>query len=338
MVCVGRLGDDERQRLKKLARREVGRVSERIRMVLLSSRGYTVQQIAEVFEVDEATVRGWLSRYEAEGVNGLKDRPRSGRPCKAGTAAREELRLRVDSSPEEAGYGFGYWTVATLVAHLAVRLGLVVSGSAVRRSLHSLGYRFRRPRHVLPTDPLAAAKMWRLCDRVMAAPAGAVLLCLDECDLHLLPPLRRMWMRRGRQAHVPTPGTNRKRSIFGALDPATGAWTYTVTERKRSEEFIAFVEKLLGEYPAVTLLLVLDNASIHTSKAVAAWVEVHQRVELLFLPSYAGHEQNPVEKVWWRMKDRVAANRLRSDIGVLMGGVDEFFDSFTPQDALKLAA
>jgi len=338
MVYVEQMDDEERRRLKLMARREVGRVSERIRMVLLSSRGYTVGQIAAVFEVDEATVRDWLCRYKATGVEGLKDRPRSGRPRKVDAAAREELRLRVEAGPAESGYAFGYWTVATLVAHLTARLGLVVSGATARRTLHSLGYRFRRPRHSLPTDPLTRTKMWGLYERVMAAPEDAVLLCLDECDVHLLPVLRRMWMRRGQQARVPTPGTNRKHSVFGALNPDTGAWTYTVTTHKRSVEFIAFLERLLEEYPAVPLQLVLDNASIHTSKAVRAWLAEHPEVELLLLPTYAGHAQNPVEKVWWRLKDRVAADRLHADIDALAAGVDEFFASFTRQDALRLAA
>jgi len=63
MAFVRPLDEHERQQLKRLARREVGRVSERIRMVLLSSRGYTVPQVAEIFECDEVTVRHWIARF-----------------------------------------------------------------------------------------------------------------------------------------------------------------------------------------------------------------------------------------------------------------------------------
>ena len=62
MSGIDPLDESERQRLKQLARRAVGRVSERIRMVLLSSRGYSIAQIAAIFECDEATVRHWLAR------------------------------------------------------------------------------------------------------------------------------------------------------------------------------------------------------------------------------------------------------------------------------------
>jgi hypothetical protein len=92
------------------------------------------------------------------------------------------------------------------------------------------------------TDPAAAPKLWALCTRLIRAPAEAVILCQDECDLPLLPVLRAMWMRRGEPVRVPTPGANRRRAVFGALEWTTGRWLYAITERKRAVEFIAFLE------------------------------------------------------------------------------------------------
>ena len=338
MIFVRPLTDEERRVLQGLARTEVGRVSERIRMVLLSGRGYPVPQIAAIFECDEATVRAWLGRFEADGVDGMRDRPRSGRPRKADAGAREAIGRALDQPPSACGYLAGYWTVAMLAAHLAAAAGVALGASTVRRALRALDYRWRRPRHALPRDPEAGAKMWALADRLWQAPAEAAVLCLDECDVHLLPALRAMWMRLGQQARVPTPGGNRKRAVFGALELETGAWHYAVTPRKRAVEFIAFVEQLAAAYPERPLLLVLDNASIHTAKLVRAWLAEHPQVGLLHLPSYSGHEQNPVEKVWGRLKDKVAANRLHGSLDALVGTVHEFFASLTPQDALRLAA
>jgi len=338
MVFVRPLEEQERQQLKRLARREVGRVSERIRMILLSSRGYTVSQIAQVFECDDATVRSWIERFSADGVEGLRDRPRAGRPRKADAVAGEVIRQQLERPPVEAGYLFGFWTLVTLTTHLAASCGMRLSRATVRRAVLSLDFRWRRPRHELPTDPAAAAKMWGLCERLLCAPAEAVILALDECDVHLLPVLRAMWMRKGQQVRIPTPGTNRKRSVFGALELATGRWLYQVAERKRAVEFIAFLEQLVLAYPNRPLLLVVDNASSHTAKMVEAWLGDHPQVQLLWLPTYSGHKENPVEKVWWRLKDHVAANRLHSSIDALVSTVHEFFASFTPEDALQLAA
>jgi len=338
MIFVRSLQEKERRELKRLARHEVGRVSERIRMILLSSRGYTVPQIAAIFECDEATVRSWIAHFEAGGVEGLRDRPRCGRPHTADAVAQDTIRRQMEQGPAQQGYGFGYWTLVTLVSHLAQRCGVHLSRATLRRMVLAQGFRWRRPRHALPSDPQAAAIMWRLCHRLLQAPAAAVILALDECDIHLLPVLRAMWMPTGKQVRIPTPGTNRKRAVFGALDLTTGQWHYQVVGRKRAVEFVAFLEQLILAYPGQPLLLVLDNASIHKAKIVQAWLADQPQAELLWLPAYSGHEQNPVEKIWWRLKDRIAANRLRGSIDALVEAVHEFFGSFTPEDALRLAA
>src|SRR5215211_562421 len=118
MVFVRPLSAGERRLLPLLARTEVGRVGERIHTVLLSSRGYSVPQVAASFDCDEATVRTWLTRFEADGVDGLRDRPRSGRPPKADAGAREAIGQALDQAPSAGGYLAGYWTVAMLAAHL----------------------------------------------------------------------------------------------------------------------------------------------------------------------------------------------------------------------------
>jgi transposase len=337
MVFVRPLTDDERRVLQRLARTEVGRVSERMRMVLLSGRRYPVPQIAAIFECDEATVRTWLGRFEADGVDGLRDRPRSGRPRTADAGAREAIGHALDQAPVACGYLAGYWTVAMLAAHLATARGLALSRTTLRRALHALDYRWRRPRHALRRDPEARAKMDHLAARIGALSAAAVL-AMDECDVHLMPVLRAMWMRRGHQRRIPTPGGNRKRAVFGALDLESGAWFYAVAARKRAVEFVAFLEQILVAYPERPVLLALDNASIHTAEAVRAWLVDHPQIELLYLPAYSGHDENPVEKVWWRLKDKVAANRLHGSLEELVATVHAFFASFTPEDALRLAA
>ena len=80
MVKIGPLAAEQRQALERLRRRAVGRISQRAHMVLLSARGYTVAQLAEIFEVGEDVVRAWLHRYQQAGPTGLDDGPRPGRP------------------------------------------------------------------------------------------------------------------------------------------------------------------------------------------------------------------------------------------------------------------
>src|SRR5215210_4576721 len=103
MASGRRLSEAERRELKLRARREVGRVSERVHMVLLADRGFGVAQIAAIYECSEATVRQWLGRFAAGGAAGLRDLPRSGRPRKADAAARGQIRRIVERPPSAAG-------------------------------------------------------------------------------------------------------------------------------------------------------------------------------------------------------------------------------------------
>jgi hypothetical protein len=107
MMGVGPLSCDERRSLRSLRRQAVGRVALRAQMVLLSARGYSVRQIATLLEEGESTVRTWLRRYEQQGIAGLTDLPRPGRPRKYSvddppTPARRAPRGRVSAGRRAA--------------------------------------------------------------------------------------------------------------------------------------------------------------------------------------------------------------------------------------------
>jgi len=95
MVRIGPLSLEHQRRLRQMRRRAIGRVALRAQMVLLSARGYTVPQLAEIFEVGEDVVREWLHRFQERGPDGLEDRPRPGRPPQdrlAGTSSMPRCR------------------------------------------------------------------------------------------------------------------------------------------------------------------------------------------------------------------------------------------------------
>jgi len=98
------------------------------------------------------------------------------------------------------------------------------------------------------------------------------------------------------------------------------------------------LEVLVDQYAPRPLVVVLDNMSIHKARAADRWLAAHPWVLLVWLPRYSGHRHNPVEKVWWRVKGWLTANRLLPSIGALIQVVHDFFRSFTPELALQLAA
>jgi transposase len=330
MVKIGPLTDGQRRDLERVRRRAVGRVSQRAHMVLLSARGYTVQQIAEIFALGEDVVREWLHRYQREGPTGLDDRPRPGRPPRD-RLARHIVDTQASQSPRAVGLVQSCWTVGLLAAFLAARFRLSLSATSVRRHLKAGGWRWARPRLAPATHAPAGqrkvdpASEWKLAQIARALASAVPVLYLDECELQLLPVIRSMWMK-GPRVRVPTPGQNRKRVVFGALDARTGALQHAIRERKRAVDFVAFLEQLVRAYPTGALVLVLDNVVTHDAKLVRAWLArpEHARVRLLWLPKYSAHEHNPIERVWGIMKDKVAANRLHGSIDALAHEADRF--------------
>jgi transposase len=284
---------------------------------------------------DPATVRYWLKAYRNHGVAGLNDAPRSGRPPrdKHLTAI---VQAQASQPPPNYGYLQACWTVALLICHLRQRFRIRVSASTLRQALRRAGFRWTRPKLVLPRkrDALADEKRAKLA-QVLADPQ-ATILAEDECDMHLLAVLRAMWQRIGQQARILTPGKNYKRGVFGALNLRTGAWSYQLTDRKRGLEFTGFLASLLRAYPAGSIYVIVDNASIHTSKAVQKWLSTHARLQLVYLPTYSGHHFNPVEKVWHALKDHIAANRSFKVLAELDQAIRRYFDTFTHEDALRL--
>jgi transposase len=339
MLYVRPPTDEERRELERMTRQEVGRVSERARMVLLSAQHHPVPELAALYGLSRASVRFWLHRFEAGGPPGLYDQPRPGRPRK--TEARVEAAVRglIVGDPRRAGYLATAWTVAMLALAVAARTGVRLGASTVRALLHRLDLRWGRPRLAMPpkVDPEKATKQWAIARAVVEARPGTAVLYADESRIQLLPLIRAMWHWVGQQVRVPTPGTNRARAVFGALDIDTGRWVYLIRERMRTEDFLAFLEHLLAAYPAGPIILVVDNFGSHTAHLVTAWLAEHPRLRLFYLPKYCSH-LNPVEPIWRRLKDKVAANRLYGSMNALLDEVRLFFAAMTPEEALTWSA
>jgi transposase len=330
--------DEEYKELRRMTRQEIGRVGQRAQMVLLAAKGRIMTEIARTFETSTVTVRFWIDRFNAQGPLGLYDQPRSGRPRKATAPVVQAVGELVRDDPREQGYLATFWTVAMIALALVTKLQVSLRPSTVRSVLRGIGLRWGRPRLAMPikTDPEKAQKQWLIVKTVVEAEPEAVVLYADESRVQLLPLIRACWHWVGQQIRVPTPGTNDTRAIFGALNIRTGRWVYQVRDRMLAQDFTAFLEHVLSEYPTHPIILIVDNYSSHTARVVSEWLAQHERVRMLYLPKYCSH-LNPVEPIWLRLKGTIAADRLYGSMGILLDTVKLFFGQMTPEQALVWA-
>ena len=157
----------------------------------------------------------------------------------------------------------------------------------------------------------------------------------DETHLNLLPHVRASWTLRRRRPEVPTPGKNRKVTVFGAIEVTTGAWVYRLGPRCAAD-FIALLGQLPAAFPGAPVIAVIcDNDIIHHARKVTRYLERHPRLELLYGARYSPHD-NPVERIWAALKNCVAntavtwPGRLRQ--------IHSFFRARSPDEMLDTAA
>lgn len=146
MNQVHALSNDEVTELEELHRRtKDADVRSRCQMILLSNEGLSPPQIAEQVRFHRRTVTRYIQRYEAEGIDGLPTRPRSGRSPKATKAYTSLLLQAVDQVPRTLGLPFSNWTTANLAEYLAQKTGIALSPRQVENILKANDWRLRRP-------------------------------------------------------------------------------------------------------------------------------------------------------------------------------------------------
>ena len=128
----------ERRRLKQLACSRTAPYQQviRVRIVLDASRGYANAKIARRRGVVVDTVRPWRGRYAREGMAGLTDRPRSGRPPTFTPVQIAEVKALACQLPAETGVPLSRWSCPDLATEVTERgIADAISASTVRRIL-----------------------------------------------------------------------------------------------------------------------------------------------------------------------------------------------------------
>lgn len=155
-IEVSELEPSELQQIQSVYNRikEV-RIRTRTQMILLAvEQNMTAPQIGQIVRKNEQTVRRWIKRFNAEGVNGLYDAPRPGSPEKVTPEYRDRLLNIVRQRPRALEQPYSLWTLARLADFMAEERGLRVSTETVRRVLKSGDIVLSRPQHTISSpDP-----------------------------------------------------------------------------------------------------------------------------------------------------------------------------------------
>ncbi len=287
-----RLSRHRRRRLAHLARRSSAPVREvrRARILLAAAAGQSNAVIAAQVGCHVDTVRRTRRDFRARGMKALRDKPRTGRPLTYDLDTRLLVMATATSQPPETD---SQWTHQAIAEHLDHTRGIQISASQVGRILAEADIKPHKVRGWLnrPDDPQFFTRAQAICGLYQRIPADTVLLSLDEktgiqakSRKH---PTRQVWPGRParREFEYVRHGTV---SLMAALNVADGTVQAKIIKRNDSVTFIEFLTELDQTVPAhLTIHLIMDNGSSHTSKATRAWLAAHPRFTVTYTPKHA---------------------------------------------------
>jgi transposase len=318
-------GPEDRQELERLAgsRTEAKQMIERAQMILGCLAGNRVNEVARTCQTRPNTVIKWRRRFAEQGLAGLRDAPRPGAKPIYGADFRNRVLALLEKPPPP---GQACWDGPAVAA--------VLQGSvhAVWRVLRQEGICLQRQRSwCVSTDKEFAAKAADVVGLYLNPPEKALVISVDE-----KPSIQALERKtgyvetdngkivRGLKSTYKRHGTL---NLFAALEVATGQVTTAITQLKRREEFLQFMDQVVAETPAEQELhVILDNYCTH--KKCDAWLARHPNVHFHFTPTSASW-LNQVE-IWFGILSRKALRGLSAkSTAELRQAIEAFIKAYT---------
>jgi transposase len=298
------LSEQDRLELESLSRSTStpAGISRRARAVLLMAGNLPGVEVAQRTGYTPVQISRVRRRFAQEGLPGLEERPRSGRP-RTMTARKTAQVVSLTLKPPPAG--LTHWTSRDL----ARRTGF--SHSAVHRiwKAHDL-----KP-HLLETfkfshDPQLEQKVADIVGLYLNPPRDAVVISLDEKTqvqalnrTQPLLPIRPGLPARRTHDYV----RNGVTDLFAALEVATGKVFGRCSKSHTAADFLRFLKLLARRFSRQELHVILDNLSTHFTPEVQAWLQAHPRVH--FHPTPKGASWMNMIEAWFSILTRKSIRR-----------------------------
>ena len=275
----------------------------RARIILAAREGRPAAEIAAALGISARNVYKWIWRFDEEGLEGLKERPRPGRPRKLDL---DEVMEILTKTIEEVPTGGTHWSQRLMAQAMGV------TKQQVAQVWAAAGLKPHRLRTFkISRDPRFAEKVVDVVGLYMTPPDNALILSVDEkTQIQALDRTQPMLPLRPGQVERRTHDYKRNGtiSLYAALDIATGRVTGKLTKRHRAKEFLEFLDLLDRRTQSAPVVhVILDNSSTHTTEEVHAWLEAHPRFHFHFTPTSASW-LNAVE-TWFSTLERRAVRR-----------------------------
>jgi transposase len=257
--------------------------------------GFTHDQVAELHNVSTRTVSRWVKWFNEQGIDGLIDRARPGRPKKITPEKSAEYRDLI-KHPEKANHT--HWTGKKFHGYLTKELDNEIGYRTVLRWLRDEGFRLKVPRSWPNGQDEEKRKAFIQMLKTLLMDPDVDVWFLDQTGVEGDPRPRRRWAMRGEKIVVPYEGSHVRMNVTGMICPRTGEFYSLMFTHTDTQVFQVFLDHANTDIRLERKrnILICDNASWHKNSSLN-W----GNFERVFLPPYSP-DLNPIERLWLVMK------------------------------------
>ena len=130
----------------EIRRTDEARYDHRLHAILLVAQGMSGRQAAQYLGDSPRTVAYWVQRFETEGLAGLADADRPGRPRKLNQEQIAQIEIALRNTPMDYGLSVNLWDGKILSAYIQKEFGIQLGVRQCQRIFRQLGFRLRKPR------------------------------------------------------------------------------------------------------------------------------------------------------------------------------------------------
>ena len=319
------LQQEQRVELEKVARsrRTPQAVAQRARIVLMTAEGISPSAIGEQLGVSQPTVRKWRARYVEDGLAGLRNEPRPGRPR---TLDDQRVADLLNKALQTRPTKQTHWSVRSFAAEASI------SKDMAHRLFRAASIAPHRSRSFkLSNDPAFVEKVRDITGLYLNPPDHALVLCVDEKSqiqaLERTQPLLPMGFGyvEGVTHDYKRHGTT---TLFAALNVLNGAVLAACKPRHRHQEFLSFLREIDKAVPAeLDIHCIVDNYATHSHPKIKAWLVARPRWHMHFIPTYSSW-LNQVERFFSLITDKAIRRGSFTSVKQLVQRIDHFVTAY----------
>ncbi len=297
------------------------RESDRLKVVLLRSEGWSARMISQALRKDESTIVRHLNDYLND------EKVLSGNGGSQGYLDDKQTRLLINHVSENM-----YAQVSQIIHYIKTTWGVEFSVSGLTKWLHQNGFSYKKPKGV--PHKFDAEKQAQFIERYETLKAelsqSEALLFMDAVHPTQATKITSGWIKTGVDKPIETTGSRTRLNIIGVIElthieeAIIGQY-----DTVNGDSIIEFSHKTRTHYGDKAVHLVLDGAGYHKSKAVldaASMLDITLHTLLPYSPNL-----NPIERLWKVMNEQLRNNQYFSRAKDFKNRISDFFEKTLPK-------